>query len=95
MGFYAYIVASGCNGTLNIGMTDDLARRIWMHREGVLPGFTKEYGVTILVWYEMHESRESAFQRERAMKKWNRVWKIELIQKMNPEWRDLYDDVLH
>ena len=95
MGFYVYIVASGCNGTLYIGMTDDLARRIWMHREGVLPGFTKEYGVTILVWYEMHESRESAFQRERAMKKWNRAWKIELIQKMNPEWRDLYDDVLH
>jgi len=95
MGFYVYIVASGCNGTLNIGMTDDLARRIWMHREGVLPGFTKEYGVTILVWYEMHESRESAFQRERAMKKWNRAWKIELTQKMNPEWRDLYDDVLH
>ena len=95
MGFYVYIVASGRNGTLYIGMTDDLARRIWMHREGVLPGFTKEYGVTILVWYEMHESRESAFQRERAMKKWNRAWKIELTQKMNPEWRDLYDDVLH
>jgi len=95
MGFYVYIVASGRNGTLYIGMTDDLARRIWMHCEGVLPGFTKEYGVTILVWYEMHESRESAFQRERAMKKWNRAWKIELIQKMNPEWRDLYDDVLH
>jgi putative endonuclease len=75
-------------------MTDDLVRRAWMHREGVLPGFTKEYNVNILVWYEVHETRESAFARERAMKKWNRAWKIELIQKMNPEWRDLYDDLL-
>jgi putative endonuclease len=75
-------------------MTDDLARRVWMHREEVLPGFTKEYNVKILVWYEQHETRESAFARERAMKKWNRAWKIDLIQKMNPEWRDLYDDIL-
>ena len=65
-----------------------------MHREGVLPGFTKEYNVRLLVWYEQHETRESAFARERAMKKWNRAWKIELIQKMNPERRDLYDDFL-
>jgi len=60
----------------------------------MLPGFTKEYSVKILVWYEVHETRESAFARERAMKKWNRAWKIEVIQKMNPEWRDLYDDFL-
>jgi putative endonuclease len=92
--FYVYIVASRRNGTLYVGMTDDLIRRIWMHREGVLPGFTKHYGVKMLVWYEQHESRESAFARERAMKKWNRAWKVELIQAMNPEWRDLYDDVL-
>jgi putative endonuclease len=92
--FYLYILASRKNGTLYIGMTDDLVRRVWMHREGVLAGFTKEYGVKILVWYEQHETRESAFARERAMKKWNRTWKIELIQKMSPEWRDLYDDVL-
>jgi putative endonuclease len=92
--FYLYILASRKNGTLYIGMTDDLVRRVWMHREGVLAGFTKEYGVKILVWYEQHETRESAFARERAMKKWNRAWKIELIQKMSPEWRDLYDDVL-
>jgi putative endonuclease len=82
--FYVYILASRKNGTLYIGMTDDLVRRIWMHREGVLPGFTKEYNVKILVWYEVHETRESAFARERTMKKWNRAWKIELIQKMNP-----------
>jgi len=65
-----------------------------MHREGVLPGFTKEYNVKILVWYEVHETRGSAFARERVMKKWNRAWKIELIQKMNPEWRDLYDELM-
>ena len=94
MSFYVYILASRRNGTLYIGMTDDLARRVWMHREGVLRGFTKQYGVKILVWYEVHETRESAFARERAMKKWNRAWKIELIRKMNPDWRDLYDDVL-
>ena len=94
MSFYVYILASRRNGTLYIGMTDDIARRVRMHREGMLPGFTKEYNVKILVWYEVHETRESAFTRERAMKKWNRVWKIELIQKMNPEWRDLYDDFL-
>ena len=94
MSFCVYILASRRNGTLYIGMTDDLVRRVWMHREGVLPGFTKEYSVKTLVWYELHETRESAFARERAMKKWNRAWKIELIQKMNPEWRDLYDDLL-
>jgi putative endonuclease len=92
--FYVYILASGRNGTLYIGMTDDLARRIWMHREGVLPGFTKEHGIRTLVWYEQHETRDSAFARERAMKNWNRAWKIELIQKMNPEWQDLYETIL-
>ena len=94
MSFYVYIVASRRNGTLYIGMTDELVRRVWMHREGILPGFTKRYGVKTLVWYEQRESRESAFARERAMKKWNRTWKIELIHKMNPEWRDLYVELL-
>ena len=69
MSFYVYILASQRNGTLYVGMTDDLAKRIWMHREGVLPGFTKNYGVKILIWYEVHESRESAFARERQIKK--------------------------
>ncbi len=94
MSFFVYILASRKNGTLYIGMTDDLARRVWMHREGVLDGFTKQYGVKTLVWYEVHETRETAFTRERAMKKWNCAWKIELIQRENPEWRDLYDDLL-
>ena len=74
-------------------MTDDLAKRIWMHREEVLPGFTKKYSVKILVWYEVHESRESAFIRERQIKKWNRAWKLELIEKTNPTWRDLYEEL--
>jgi len=66
-----------------------------MHRTGVLPGFTKQYGVQMLVWYEQHETRESALARERQLKKWNRAWKIELIEKANPAWRDLYDDIFH
>ena len=94
MSFYVYILASQRNGTLYVGMTDDIAKRTWMHKSGVLPGFTKKHGVKILVWYEVHDSRESAFQRERQIKKWNRVWKLELIEKMNPAWRDLYDDLM-
>jgi putative endonuclease len=92
--FYVYILASRRNGTLYIGMTDDLARRMWEHRAGVVPGFTKQYGVTMLVWYEVHESRASAFVRERQLKKWNRAWKLQLIEQMNPAWRDLWDDLL-
>ena len=91
MAFYTYLLASSTSGTLYIGMTDDLARRVYEHREKARPGFTKAYGVTRLVWYEVHDSREAAFQRERQIKKWRRAWKIELIQQMNPEWRDLYE----
>ena len=94
MGFYVYILASRRNGTLYIGMTDDLARRIWEHRAGAVAGFTRKYGVKILVWYERHETRESAFTRERQLKKWNRAWKLELIERMNPDWRDLNDDLI-
>jgi putative endonuclease len=92
--FYVYLLASRRNGTLYVGMTDDLAKRIWMHRIGALPGFTKQYGVKMLVWYEQHETRESAFLRERQLKKWNRAWKPKLVEQMNPTWRDLYDDIL-
>ena len=94
MSFYVYIVASRRNGTLYIGMTDDLAKRIWQHRTGVMPGFTKRYGVKMLVWHEQHETRESAFMRERQLKKWNRAWKLKLIEQVNPVWRDLWDDLL-
>src|SRR5215831_2440474 len=84
MNFFVYILASRRNGTLYIGMTDDLVRRIWEHRTGTVPGFTSMYNVKMLVWYEQHETRESAFMRERQLKKWNRSWKLELIEQMNP-----------
>ena len=93
MAFYVYILASKRNGTLYIGMTDDLIRRVWMHRESVIPGFTKQHNVTVLVWYEQHASREIAFQRERQMKKWKRAWKLREIEAMNPDWRDLYEEI--
>ncbi len=89
MVFYVYILASGRNGTLYIGSTDDLARRIEEHRSGAVLGFTRKYGVAVLVWFEVHETRESALARERAMKKWNRAWKIALIEKENSGWNDL------
>ena len=89
MSFFVYILASRRNGTLYVGMTDDLVRRAWEHRVGAVSGFTKKYGVKHVVWYEVHETRESAFQRERQIKKWNRAWKLEMIERFNRNWRDL------
>ncbi|MGX1100972.1 GIY-YIG nuclease family protein [Amorphus sp. MBR-141] len=94
MAFYVYILASGPNGTLYTGMTDDLARRIYEHREKVRPGFTRAHGVATLVWYEGHDTREAAFVRERQIKKWRRRWKLELIEAINPIWRDLHDSLI-
>ena len=88
-----YILASKPNGTLYVGVTSDLIQRIWQHKNNLVEGFTKRYGVHRLVWYEVHESMESAIQREKAIKKWNRAWKIELIEKNNPTWRDLYNEI--
>jgi putative endonuclease len=93
MAFYVYILASKRNGTLYIGMTDNLGRRIWEHQEGVFPGFTKKYDVKLLVWFEAHTTRESAFARERAIKKWNRQWKIDLIEVTNSGWNDLTSQI--
>jgi putative endonuclease len=87
------MLASRRNGTLYVGMTDDLVRRSWEHKIAAVPGLTREYGVKLLVWYEVHETRESAFQRERRIKKWNRAWKLELIERFNPDWRDLSADL--
>jgi putative endonuclease len=95
MSFYVYILASRRNGTLYVGMTDDLVKRIWMHRNGVLSGFTKEYGVKMLVWYEQHDTRAAALMRERQLKRWNRAWKLRITEEMNPTWRDLYDEISH
>jgi putative endonuclease len=91
MAFYVYILASRKNGTLYTGMTDNLIQRVWMHRNDVLPGFTKQYGVKTLVWYEQHETRAAAITRERQIKKWNRPWKLEIIERTNPSWSDLYE----
>ncbi len=93
MAFYVYILANRRNGTLYIGMTDNLVARVSQHRENVRPGFTQRYGVKTLVWHEQHTSRDSAFSRERQLKKWNRDWKLALIEKDNPQWRDLWTDV--
>ncbi len=93
MAFFTYIVASRRNGTLYIGSTDKLSRRAWEHREKLRPGFTARYDVHILVWYEMFETRGGAFRRERQMKKWNRAWKLELIERFNPKWEDLGPEV--
>jgi putative endonuclease len=94
MSFFVYVLASRRNGTLYIGMTDNLARRVWEHQTEIVPGFTKQYGVKILVWYELHASREAAFQRERQLKKWNRSWKLALIERSNPKWQDLANELV-
>jgi len=88
--YYVYILASRRNGTLYIGVTNDLIRRTWEHREGMIEGFTKEYGVKMLVHFECFEEIDCAIHREKRLKKWNRSWKLELIEQRNPEWRDLY-----
>jgi len=93
MAFYVYLLASKRNGTVYVGMTDDLVKRVWQHRNDVIPGFTQRYRVKTLVWYEPHESRKSTFARERQIKKWNRAWKLELIEQANPGWRDLGDEL--
>ncbi len=88
-----YIVASARNGTIYTGVTSDLPGRIYQHREGVIPGFTKRHRCKLLVWYEVHEEMESAIIREKRIKDWKRPWKLDLIEKANPRWRDLAEDL--
>ena len=88
-----YILASERNGTLYIGVTSNLPKRIWEHKNHVVDGFSKKYKTDLLVYFEMHETMEAAITREKQMKKWNRAWKLELIEKDNPEWNDLYDEI--
>jgi len=94
MNSYVYILASYKNGTLYIGVTNDLKRRVWEHQHDLVKGFTREYGVHDLVHYEIFEDIEEAILREKQMKKWNRNWKIKLINKSNPNWDDLYGSIL-
>jgi len=93
--FFVYILASKRNGTLYTGLTDDLAKRVWEHKEKINKGFTSDYDVDRLVWFEPHDTREAAFMRERQIKEWKRAWKLELIEKENPEWNDLYETINH
>ncbi len=87
-----YLLASKPYGTLYLGVTSNLLGRSWQHKNDQVGGFTKKYGVHRLVWYEVHDSMIEAITREKQLKKWNRDWKVNLVQAMNPEWRDLYDD---
>ncbi len=92
--FYTYILASQRNGTLYIGVTSDLVKRVWEHKNKVVEGFTEKYAVDKLVWYEVHGSAEAAIVREKRLKFWQRQWKLELIEKLNPDWKDLYEEIV-
>ncbi len=91
--FYVYILASKRNGTLYLGVTSDIVKRVWQHKNGLAEGFTKKYGIERLVYYEIYVDAENAIKREKQLKKWRRAWKIELIEEKNSEWRDLYVDI--
>ena len=88
-----YMMASGIQGTLYIGVTSNLVQRVWQHREGVADGFTERFGVKRLVWYEMHETMQATIAREKSLKKWNRAWKVRLIEERNLAWRDLWEEI--
>jgi putative endonuclease len=89
-----YMLASNRNGTLYVGVTSDLIKRVWEHKQDFVEGFTKKYGVHSLVWYELHADMLSAIAREKAVKEWKRAWKLKTIEMLNPQWKDLYDDLL-
>jgi putative endonuclease len=89
-----YILASERNGTLYIGVTSDLVKRIWEHKNNLVKGFTKRYGVHNLVWYELHDNMDAAIEREKNVKEWKRTWKIRLLEENNPDWNDLYNTII-
>ncbi len=89
-----YIMASQRNGTLYVGVTSDLIKRVWQHRNHVIAGFTEKYDVNLLVWFEQHATMESAITREKAIKEWQRAWKIKMIEQDNLDWNDLYETLL-
>ena len=92
--YWVYILASQRNGTLYVGITNNLIKRVWEHKNKKFDGFTKKYEIHQLVYYEIHENPESAIRREKQIKKWNRLWKLKIIEAKNPEWKDLYKDIL-
>ncbi len=91
--FCVYIMANRPNGTLYVGVASNLLRRVYEHKAGMVEGFTKQYGIKILVWYEVHENAEAAITREKQIKEWKREWKINRIKEINPEWNDLYQEI--
>ena len=91
--FYVYILASKRNGTIYVGSTSDLIRRVWEHKNSMIPGFTAKYNVHNLVYYEIHETYVEAARREKRFKNWCRQWKLNWIENQNPEWRDLYEEI--
>jgi len=91
---WVYIMASQRNGTLYIGVTNDLVRRVWQHKQDILEGFTKKFGVHRLVYFEQFDDPERAIQREKTMKRYVRKWKLNLIEAMNPDWNDLYEEIV-
>ena len=93
MSYWVYILASKPRGTLYVGVTNDLVRRVAEHRDRMVPGFTKTYNVKMLVYFEEHANVLEAIKREKQIKRWARSWKIELIREKNPEWRDLFDEI--
>ena len=93
MPYFVYILASRRNGTLYVGVTNDVARRVFEHREGQAGSFTRRYGVHRLVYVEAHDDIRYAIQREKRIKRWQRRWKLDLIERENPDWRDLYEDI--
>ena len=92
--YYVYVLASQRNGTLYVGITSNLIKRIWEHKNKAIEGFTQKYNVGKLVYFEQYRDPENAIKREKRLKKYNRQWKLELIEKENPEWRDLYTDLV-
>ena len=88
-----YILCSSRNGTLYVGVTSNLIQRIWQHKNGLAEGFTSDYKIHQLVWYEQHETMDAAITREKQIKKWNREWKLKMIEQTNPDWRDLWNDI--
>jgi len=92
--YYIYILASKRNGTLYVGFTSNLARRIYEHKNDFIEGFTKKYGIHNLVYFEECDDRDAAIRREKQIKEWKRRWKLEMIEKVNPEWKDLYEQIM-
>ncbi len=93
MAYYVYILASRKDGTIYIGVTNDIVRRVYEHRIKAVPGFTLKYNITRLVWFETYEDAYTAISREKELKKWKRAWKVQLIEAQNPDWNDLYESI--